>query len=82
MVKHINGQNETFKVATTLSHKEVQIEGNREINRVVKLYNLDMIETIYSKTKSQSGYDFIKWANELISNYKKNIHTEYSLMKS
>ena len=45
---------------------QVQTEGNRKINRKVKLYNLDMIEAISKRSKSNSGYDFIKWANDIL----------------
>ena len=44
-------------------------------NQKTNAYNLDVIEAISQRSKSTSGYDFIKWANKLISN---NMHTELS----
>ena len=60
---------------TCSSEEQVQKEGNREIRRTIGIYNLDIIEAILQRSKSTSGYDFIKWANKLISN---NMHIELS----
>lgn len=36
------------------------------------VYNLDMIEAISKRSKSTSGYEFVKWANKLINSYNDN----------
>ena len=41
-----------------------------------------LLKQYIQKTKSQSGYDFIKWANELITNYKNNTCTDFSLYEA
>jgi len=48
-------------------------------NQKTEIYNLKTIEEICSKTHSQSGIYFIKWANSLISNNKHNELVEISL---
>ena len=57
---------------------QVQTEGNRKINRKVKLYNLDMIEAISKRSKSNSGYDFIKWANDILKSNNNLSIAEFS----
>ncbi|MBQ9448979.1 MAG: hypothetical protein IJU60_03810 [Acholeplasmatales bacterium] len=36
-------------------------------NRLTKLYSLDAIKELSKRSKSASGYDFIKWADNLIN---------------
>ena len=57
---------------------QVQTEGTREINRKVKLYNLVMIEEISKRSKSNSGYDFIKWANDILKSNSNLSIAEFS----
>lgn len=47
----------------------VQKEGNREISRKVKLYNLDMIISVGYRVKSKRGIAFRKWANSVLKKY-------------
>ena len=61
---------------------KVQKEGNRTITRKIKLYSLTSLEEIYSKTKSSTGLDFIKWANELLNIGQNNQVLEYSVNKA
>ena len=73
ITRSISKENDGFISSTSSYEEQVQTEGKRKINRKVMLYNLDMIEAISLRSKSNSGYDFIKWVNKLIRE-KKNIN--------
>ena len=47
----------------------VQKEGERLVNRVVKLYNLDMIISVGYRVKSNRGITFRRWANKVLKGY-------------
>lgn len=47
----------------------VQKEGNREITRNIKFYNLDMIISVGYRVKSKRGIAFRKWANNILKKY-------------
>ena len=47
----------------------VQLEGNRQIKRNLKLYNLDMIISVGYRVKSNRGIAFRKWANSVLKDY-------------
>lgn len=47
----------------------IHFEGNRRINRKIKLYNLDMIISVGYRVKSQRGIVFRRWANKVLKNY-------------
>lgn len=47
----------------------VQLEGNRNIRRKMKLYNLDMIISVGYRVKSIRGIAFRKWANKILKDY-------------
>ena len=52
--------------STTEDSSVVQIEGNRRVNRKIKLYNLDMIISVGYRVKSQRGIIFRRWANKVL----------------
>lgn len=56
-------------VSTTEESSVVQIEGNREVIRKIKIYNLDMIISVGYRVKSQRGIIFRRWANKVLKNY-------------
>ncbi|MDR1184097.1 MAG: virulence RhuM family protein [Coriobacteriales bacterium] len=47
----------------------VQIEGNREVQRKVTYYNLDMIISVGYRVKSQRGIEFRIWATQVLKEY-------------
>ena len=47
----------------------VQKEGNREVQRKVIYYNLDMIISVGYRVKSQRGIDFRIWATKVLKEY-------------
>ena len=70
--KHINNAlNEELKndFSTVAKIATVQIEGEREVNRIIEYYNLDMIISIGYRVKSSNGIVFRKWANKILKDY-------------
>ena len=47
----------------------VQKEGNRNVERNVKFYNLDMIISLGYRIKSKVATNFRKWATEKLKEY-------------
>ena len=68
-ITNIYNENELTEKATVKSDLIVQIEGNREVKREIKLYNLEMIIAIGFRVKSSVGNLFRKWANQTLSEY-------------
>lgn len=72
IVRHINNiyKDKELDVASTCAENaHVQIEGNRKVNRTIKIYNLDMIISVGYRVKSQRGIIFRKWANKVLKEY-------------
>ncbi|HAT80133.1 MAG TPA: hypothetical protein DCS17_01585, partial [Flavobacterium sp.] len=69
---HINNvfkEGELDEFSTVKEYLTVQQEGNRRINRKVKIYNLDVIISVGYRVKSQRGTQFRIWANKILKNY-------------
>ena len=69
---HINnaikeGEIETW--ATVKEYLTVQNEGEREVSRIVKYYNLDVIISVGYRVKSLRGVSFRRWAREILKEY-------------
>lgn len=72
IVRHINNiynDKELDIISTCAENAQVQIEGNRKVNRRIKIYNLDMIISVGYRIKSQRGILFRKWANKILKEY-------------
>jgi len=68
-IKNIYEENELEENSTSKNFFQVQIEGNREVKRNKKIYNLDMIISVGYRVKSQKGIIFRKWANQILKDY-------------
>lgn len=68
-IKNIYDEKELLEIATCKYDLQVRLEGNREVKRRVKFYNLEMIIAIGFRTKSSSGNIFRKWANNTLKEY-------------
>ena len=55
--------------STTEESSVVQQEGNRQVQRKIKLYNLDMIISVGCRVKSPRGVAFRRWANRTLKSY-------------
>ncbi|CDE16494.1 putative uncharacterized protein [Clostridium sp. CAG:288] len=67
-IKNILKENE-LDISSIEESSVVQIEGNRKVNRRIKIYNLDMIISVGYRVKSQKGILFRKWANKILKEY-------------
>ena len=55
--------------STVANFATVQIEGGREVERIVEHYNLDMIISVGYRVKSQQGVAFRQWATRVLKEY-------------
>ncbi len=68
--KHINNAlKEELDNSTVAKFETVQNEGNREVERSIEFYNLDMIISVGYRVKSQRGVEFRRWANNVLKDY-------------
>lgn len=68
-VGNIYKEGELVKEATCKDFLQVQIEGGREIRRVAKFYDLDVIISVGYRVKSKRGTQFRQWANKVLKDY-------------
>ena len=61
-IGNIYKEQELERDATCKDFLQVQLEGGREIRRMAKSYNLDMIISVGYRVKSQRGVQFRQWA--------------------
>ena len=70
--KHINNalreELESDK-ATVARFATVQKEGEREVERQIEYYNLDVIISVGYRVKSKRGVEFRRWANSVLKQY-------------
>lgn len=70
--KHINNalKEELNNVESTVAKfATVQMEGEREVERKVEFYNLDVIISVGYRVKSKRGVEFRRWANSVLKQY-------------
>lgn len=68
-IKNIYNEDELSENSTVKEFLTVQKEGNRNIERSVKYYNLDMIISLGYRIKSKVATNFRKWATERLKEY-------------
>lgn len=61
---------------TVAKFATVQKEGNREVERQVEYYNLDVIISVGYRVKSQRGVEFRRWATDVLRRYIVEGHAE------
>lgn len=79
IVRHIRNIYKTYELdekATCAKITQVQQEGEREVKRLIKIYNLDLIISVGYRVNSKQGTAFRIWANRII---KDHIVKGYSL---
>ncbi len=70
--KHINNvfkEEELSASSTVANFATVQTEGNRQVERKVEYYNLDVIISVGYRVKSQRGTQFRQWATQRLKDY-------------
>lgn len=70
--KHISNvfkEKELDPIWTVAKFATVQIEGSREIKRVIEFYNLDAILSVGYRVNSKRGTQFRQWAMQRLKDY-------------
>ena len=68
-LKNIYKDGEIYEKATTENFSVVQLEGNREVTRSLRFYNLDAIIAIGFKVNSEKAVLFRQWAIQILKLY-------------
>ncbi|ODU67930.1 MAG: hydroxyacid dehydrogenase, partial [Bordetella sp. SCN 68-11] len=68
-IRNVLDEGELAEVRTVKDDLIVQTEGARQVRRIVKLYNLDMILAIGYRVKSPRGTQFRQWATTHLKEY-------------
>jgi len=68
-LKNIYNEKELDEKATCKDYLQVQKEGNREVKRNKKYYNLKAITAIGYRVNSHRATEFRKWATEILHEY-------------
>lgn len=68
-IKNIFDEGELLQETTVAKFATVQIEGNREVERELDYYNLDVIISVGYRVKSQRGVQFRQWATKCLNEY-------------
>lgn len=68
-IKKIFEDKELIQEATIRKFRIVQIEGNRQVERELEHYNLQMIIAVGFKVNNERAVQFRKWANKIVKEY-------------
>jgi hypothetical protein len=68
-LKNLFEEGELDPAATVKESLTVQIEGSREVQRPVNLYNLDAILAVGYRVRSPRGVQFRRWATSVLKDY-------------
>jgi len=63
-LKNIYAEKELDEKATVAKNATVQIEGNRQVKRVIEYYNLDAIISVGYRVNSATATQFRQWATK------------------
>ena len=55
--------------STVAKFATVQTEGEREVQRTIEYYSLDVIISVSYRVKSKRGVEFRRWANSVLKQY-------------
>ena len=66
-IRNVFAEGELTKEATVANFATVQIEGDRQVERFIDYYNLDVIISVGYRVKSKRGTQFRIWANSVIN---------------
>lgn len=70
-IKNIFDEGELVRTSTVAKFATVQNEGNRQVERAIEYYNLDVIISVGYRVKSQRGVQFRIWATTILKEYIK-----------
>lgn len=70
-IKNVFEDGELKRESTVAKFATVQNEGNRQVERTIDYYNLDVIISVGYRVKSQRGVQFRIWATNVLKEYMK-----------
>ena len=70
-IKNIFDEGELTQAATVAKFATVQMEGERQVERQIEYYNLDVIISVGYRVKSQRGVQFRMWATAILKEFMK-----------
>lgn len=68
-IKNIYSDGELDCFSTCKNYLQVQTEGSRQVQREIKIYNLQMILAIGYRVRNNIGMHFRNWASAILSEY-------------
>ena len=68
-ISNIYKEEELEQISTRRNFRQVRIEGNREVERDIEFYNLDVIISVGYRVKSKQGTQFRIWATQRLKEY-------------
>ena len=68
-IRNIYRDGELDETRTAKESFEVRMEGNREVRRKIKMYNLDAIISVGYRVNSKKATDFRIWATKILHHY-------------
>lgn len=68
-LKNVYASNELEESATIRNFRILQKEGNREVERLTKFYNLDVILSVGYRVNSRQATQFRQWATKTLKEY-------------
>ena len=70
-IKNVYSDKELLPEATVAKFATVQMEGERQVERQIEYYNLDVIISVGYRVKSQRGVQFRMWATAILKEFMK-----------
>ncbi len=68
-IRHIYEEGELDESSTCRNFRQLRKEGNRQVNRELPYYNLDMIISLGYRVRSNIATNFRKWATQRLKEY-------------
>lgn len=68
-IQHIYAEGELDEASTCRNFRQVRMEGNRQVERELSYYSLDMIISVGYRVKSLIATQFRRWATERLKEY-------------
>lgn len=68
-IENIYSQEELIESSTCKDFLQVQLEGDRKVTRISKMYNLDMIISLGYRINTKNGITFRRWATKVLKQY-------------
>ena len=68
-IKNVFSEGELIREATVANFATVQTEGDRQVERSIEYFNLDVIISVGYRVKSIRGTQFRIWANSVLKEY-------------